>query len=166
MPKQNVDYSRTVIYKIVCNDLTITDLYVGSTTDFTRRKTHHKSASKTKGLKIYTAIRDKGGFDNWSMIEIEKFPCADGNEARSRERYWYETLNATLNMNRPIVLNTEIIAEKIEYNKEYSASHSSEKKEYNKEYNAAHTDESKAYQQLYYQKNKDEIKQRLLNKNI
>ena len=30
------------------------------------------------------------------MIEIEKFPCKDGNEARARERYWYEELKATL----------------------------------------------------------------------
>ena len=34
MPKSNCDYSRTVIYKIVCNDLSITDCYVGHTTEF------------------------------------------------------------------------------------------------------------------------------------
>ena len=35
MPKSNCDYSRTVLYKTVCNDLNITDCYVGHTTDFT-----------------------------------------------------------------------------------------------------------------------------------
>lgn len=27
MPKQPMDYSKTIIYKIVCNDLKITDTY-------------------------------------------------------------------------------------------------------------------------------------------
>jgi acyl-ACP thioesterase len=31
------------------------------------------------------------------MVEIEKYTCDDGNEARARERYWVESLNAKLN---------------------------------------------------------------------
>jgi hypothetical protein len=31
------------------------------------------------------------------MIEIEKYNCNDGNEARARERYWFEELQAKLN---------------------------------------------------------------------
>jgi hypothetical protein len=38
MPKTIIDYSKCVMYKIVCNDLEITDIYVGHTTNFTRRK--------------------------------------------------------------------------------------------------------------------------------
>ena len=37
------------------------------------------------------------------MVEIEKYPCSDGNEATSRERYHYEILHASLNMIRPIL---------------------------------------------------------------
>ena len=106
MPKTNCAYSRTVIYKIVCNDLNITDCYVGHTTNFTKRKWSHKSdcynVNKTNyNFNIYRFIRDKGGCDNWFMNEIEKCPCSDGNEARARERYWYEQLNATLNSEVP-----------------------------------------------------------------
>ena len=36
------------------------------------------------------------------MIEIEKYNCNDGNEAKARERYWYEQLGATLNSYCPI----------------------------------------------------------------
>ena len=32
------------------------------------------------------------------MIEIEKYNCNNINDACKRERYWIETLNATLNM--------------------------------------------------------------------
>jgi hypothetical protein len=102
MPKQDIDYSKTIIYKIVCNDLNIIDVYIGATTDFTRRKGKHKSSCyneniRSYGYKLYKFIRDNGGWDNFSMIEIEKFKCRDGNESRSRERYWIETLNASLN---------------------------------------------------------------------
>ena len=38
MPKINCEYSKTVIYKIVCNDINITDCYIGHTTAFSKRK--------------------------------------------------------------------------------------------------------------------------------
>ena len=43
MPKKIIDFSKTIIYKIVCNDLIITDVYVGHTTNFINRKAKHKS---------------------------------------------------------------------------------------------------------------------------
>ncbi len=103
MPRLPINYNNTVMYKIVCNDLNIKDLYVGHTTDFIRRKKKHKSVCNLRSCdyKIYKTIRENGGWDNWSMIEIEKYPCNDGNEATSRERYWYENLNSTLNTLHP-----------------------------------------------------------------
>ncbi len=124
MPKKNCDYSKTVIYKIVCNDLNITDCYVGHTTEFVKRKSHHKCTcnnenQKTYSLKIYNFIRENGGWINWSMVEIEKYPCADGNEARSRERYWYEQLNSTLNSETPFLSTIDIKQRVKFYCKEY-----------------------------------------------
>ena len=34
MPKDIIDYSNTIIYKIYCKNETITDIYVGHTTNF------------------------------------------------------------------------------------------------------------------------------------
>lgn len=140
MPKKNCDYSKTVMYKIVCNNLNITDCYVGHTTQFTKRKCNHKISCNNvtqpnHGIKLYKFIRENGGWSNWAMIEIEKWPCIDGNEARSRERHWYEQLNATLNSEVP---NRSIV----EYHQEYY--------ENNKEtYKTNHAE--------YYEKNKDKI---------
>jgi len=97
-----MDYSKCVIYKIVCNDLSVTDCYVGHTTSFIDRKGHHKSqCNNEKGLKynlkVYKTIRANGGWQNFSMIEIEKYPCKDNNEATARERFWYENLKGTMN---------------------------------------------------------------------
>jgi hypothetical protein len=33
MTKKNIDYSKTMIYKIVCKDFNVSDLYVGHTTN-------------------------------------------------------------------------------------------------------------------------------------
>ena len=107
MPKIEIDYSNTIIYKITCKDSNIKDVYVGHTTNFVQRKHAHKQScinekSTNYNCKLYQVIRNNGGWDNWSMIEIEKYPCNDGNEARARERYWCETLNATLNDRMPL----------------------------------------------------------------
>jgi len=106
MPKKEIDYAKTIIYKIVCNDLNIEDCYVGHTTDFTKRKSSHKFSCNTEthrtyNLKVYQMIREHGGWDNWIMVEIEKFPCADVNEAKERERHWYEITNSSLNARSP-----------------------------------------------------------------
>ena len=158
MPKKEIDYQTTIIYKIVCNDLNVKDVYVGHTTNFTKRKTRHKydcinHNSKKRNLKVYETIRDNGGWENWSMIEIEKYNCNDCNEACSRERYWYELLNANLNMICP-TLNVEKRMENqkekckeyYEQNKEEISQRKKEKYESNKEailaklklYNDAH----------------------------
>ena len=106
MPKIPTDYLKTIIYQICCKDLLVTNKYVGHTTNFTQRKKCHKLRcnnlnDKKHNFKLYQIIRDYGNWDNWEMIEIEKYPCNDGNEATARERYWYETLNANMNSNVP-----------------------------------------------------------------
>ena len=113
MPKQNINYSNTVIYKIINNDVTVADCYVGSTTNFIQRKQVHKStchnATHTSyNSNVYKVIRDFGGWENWSMLELEKYPCKDKNEATLRERHWVDLLSATLNTNNPNNVNTII----------------------------------------------------------
>jgi len=159
MPKTPIDYSKIVIYKIVCNDLTVTDLYVGSTTDFRKRKCAHKSRCDNANgshynLKIYTIIRANGGWSNWTMVEIEKYTtCLDGNEARARERYWLELLNANMNMVIPSRSKKEY---KI-INKEYKIINKDKIKEYNKEYNKANRDKINTRQrELRKLKNQDQ----------
>ena len=104
MPKTPIDYSRTVIYKIQhIEDDTL--LYIGSTTDFTKRKSQHKISflnpkSKEYNNKKYQVIRDNGGWDMFSMIEIEKYPCRDKREAEKREDELMRTMKANMNSYR------------------------------------------------------------------
>lgn len=145
MPKQTIDYQRTIIYKIVCNDLDKTDVYVGYTSNFNKRKCLHKTACNNVNgekyeLKVYKYIRQNGGWENFSMVEIEKYPCNDSNEARARERHWYENLNSGLNCNRPITSDDE-------------------KREQQYKYRIENKDLINAKQKIYYERDKDKKKQ-------
>jgi hypothetical protein len=128
MPKKPMDYSKTIIYKLVCNDLNIKECYVGHTTNWRQRKATHKQSVENINHPEYNFkksifIRDYGGWCGWSMIQIELFPCNDKQEAIARERYWYETLGATLNSNVPSRSKKEYYEQnrehKLEYQKQY-----------------------------------------------
>jgi hypothetical protein len=152
MPRQEIDYFKTVIYKIVSLDLGIKDCYVGSTTDFRKRKSQHKVHCKTLNFKLYQFINSNGGWDNWDMIEIEKYPCIDSNEARTRERYWVEELKAELNTRRPISTTKE---DKIKNNMRIRDKE--KKKIYDIEYRKKNEEKIKTYQKNYWEKNRHVI---------
>jgi len=107
MPKTEIDYSNTVIYKITCKDPLITDLYVGHTTNFVQRKHGHKQScinekSGNYNCKLYKTIRSNGGWDNWIMEIVAFFKCNDHYEARIKEQEFFTSLNATLNSLEPL----------------------------------------------------------------
>jgi hypothetical protein len=109
MPKNNIDYSNTIIYKIYCKDNKIKEMYVGHTTNFTKRKCAHKSGTYdlNNSSKIYKAIRDNGGWDNWEIVEIAKYNCKDVTEARIKEQEHFQILQSTLNSINPYVNKAE-----------------------------------------------------------
>jgi len=158
MPKTPMDYSKTIIYKIVCNDLTIKDCYVGHTRDMTKRKWCHKTRchnekDKKHNYKIYKIIRENGGWENWDMVLVEKFPCKDKYEACKREREVYEELDAKMNTFRPYRTQEE----RKEERKEYREEHKAELKQYIKQYNQEHKAERNHYSKQYREEHKAEI---------
>jgi len=138
------DYAKTIIYRLVCKDTNIKECYIGSTTNMTKRKQAHKSScnnetSKNYNDKKYIFIRNNGGFDNWSLIMIEEYPCENNLQAHQRERHWTEFYSAKLNMIRSFV-------------------DAEEKKLKQKEYRQQHADKIKLQKKEYYQTKTDEIK--------
>ena len=116
-----MNYSDCIIYKITCQNPDIKNIYVGHMFNLHKRSLDHKSKcnnpnSKEYNSKLYTTIRDNGGFNNWTIEIVENYvDCSSVDDARSRERYWCKELQANLNKNRPIISDDEIK----EYNKEY-----------------------------------------------
>ena len=145
MPRTPIDYSKTVIYKLVKNDdYDNSNVYVGSTTDFVKRKNHHKTTcnnekDKEYNQKKYQYIRENGGWEEWNMIEIEKHYCNDGNEARAREEYWRCHFNAQLNSQRAYRTDEE----RKEQMKEISKEHYKNNKEKKSEQHKKHYEQNK-----------------------
>ena len=172
MPKAPMDYSKTNIYKIVCNDLTVKDCYVGHTTDMTKRKCAHKSRcnkEKDKGhnLKIYKIIRENGGWDNWTMLLVEKFPCKDKHEACKREREIFEELGAIMNTRRPYITHEDKKQYDKQINKKYREEYKEHKEhltQYQKKYREEHKEDKKQYDKLYREEHKAEIKEKIAEK--
>ena len=175
MTRLPIDYSNTVIYKLVCNDLTITDCYVGHTTDFVRRKQCHKNScinekNKRFNIKVYKIIRENGGWYNWTMVEIEKYPCKDTNEAAAKEREWFERLDSNLNSQYPQRGRAEyfedyceknrdrLIMNKRTYNSQYNEAHKEEIRIKKNQYSAAHKEEIRIYNSQYNEAHKEEIR--------
>ena len=159
MPKQIMDFSKTVIYKICCKDLSVKDVYVGSTTCIVKRRYEHKNTCanenrKAYNLQIYRFIRDHGGFENWDVIVVEQYPCENSEQKRTRERHWMETLGATLNSNRAIITEQEVKEEM----KVYYTDHVAEIREKCKKYYTEHAAEMKGYLKVYRTEHAAEIK--------
>ena len=107
MPKVEIDYSNTIIYKITCKDTNVKDIYVGHTTNFIQRKHAHKQCclnekSSNYNYKLYQVIRTNGGWENWNMEIVNFFNCKDHYEARKKEQEYFELLHATLNSIEPM----------------------------------------------------------------
>ena len=118
MPKVDIDYSNTIFYKIFCKDSTIKELYVGLTTNFVQRKHGHKQSCKNEkapnhNCKLYNAIRNAGGWENWQMEIIAFHNCKDSHEAHKKEQEYFEMLGATLNSIEPLPKPKEQITKNV-----------------------------------------------------
>jgi hypothetical protein len=158
MPKTPTDYSKTVIYKIQHIDKEDL-LYVGSTTDFTQRKTQHKHKCKSGTAKLYQMIRDNGGWNEFNMVVIKKFCCENGQEAKAEEDRIIRQMKCNMNMRRAYTTNEEK-KEYYEQNKERLNEQSKQYYERNKEQKKEYYENNKEKIKQYYEQNKEQIKER------
>ena len=155
MPIKPIDYSKSVIYKIqAIHDDNL--LYIGSTTDFTRRKSEHKSRHKTKKTKLYEMIRGNGGWDSFNMIIIKKYPCENKIELQIEEDNMMREMESILNMKRAYVPAEEQTNQKAINNKKYKTLHEERLKKQNKEYYEKHKEEILKYQKEYQQTHQEQ----------
>jgi hypothetical protein len=136
------DYSKTIIYSIKCNT-NDSLIYVGHTTEYTKRKCWHKCQSFVNDKPLYKMIRENGNWDNFTMTPIMEFPCENKNQACIQEEKCRLELKATLNTYR-CIKNEEAIKEK---RKEYREENKEHIKEDAKRYYQEHIEERKAYRE-------------------
>tara|TARA_R110002126_G_scaffold242403_1_gene385590 strand:- start:775 stop:1257 length:483 start_codon:yes stop_codon:yes gene_type:complete len=143
---------------------------VGSTTDFAKRKNCHKSHCNNENgrdynVYVYQFIRENGNWDNFDMLEIEKYKAIDKPDQLRRERYWLEYYSATLNIQIPSrsvkeckkqyrEQNREQIIEK---KKKYYEENKEKFIEYLKEYREQNREQIIEKKKKYYEENREKI---------
>ena len=168
MTKKPSDYTKCVIYKLVCYDTTYPEVYVGHTTNFTQRKRYHKCAyfnenNPNHSCPVYGFMKEHGGWENFVMLQIEEFPCETKREAEAREEHWRKELKATLNGHQCFTTTEEKRIQKRELNRVWQKNEGYEKHRLSqKKYCDANREKMKAYHKDYYQRKKLEK----LNKEI
>jgi len=159
MPRVPTDYSKTCIYKLVHKeDFNNENIYIGSTTNFRKRKNKHKSIINKESNNDYNQlkyvyIRENGGWNQWNMIEIEKYQCNDKREAEAKEEYWRTHFNAILNSKACSSLTDN----KTEYGKIYRETNKEEIAENGKIYRQDNKEEIAEYKKIYRENNKEKI---------
>ena len=90
------------VYKLKCRDKEITEFYIGSSINFNKRKTNHKSYSNNLNgnqycYPLYMFININGGFENWDFEVIKEYKFITKKELEMNEQYYIELLNPQLN---------------------------------------------------------------------
>ena len=130
-----VDYTKSKIYKIVCNITGLT--YYGSTVNpISKRVSQHRCKFKADTLKCSSRQVLVGGDYDYSLVE--EFSCENKDQLHRRERYYIENNDC---VNKEIPGRTR---------KEY-------KEQYNKEHYEQNKDKILAKCKEYYEQNKDKI---------
>ena len=162
------DYSKCCIYKLCCKDATVESIYIGSTTNPTKRKCDHKKCCTKVNDKEYNTykyqfIRDHGGWNNWDLIIIEEFSCNSKMQQHKIERQYIEDLKPSLNKTIPARYQTGDIYNvqeyKREHNKEYYEANKHKIRDQNKENYEANKDKISEQKKAYREANKDKIKE-------
>ena len=98
----DVKFKKFVIYKI--SHLDSDNSYIGSTCNFSSRKSHHKKnvsnkVAKSYWSRLYRFIRDNGGFEAFKMEIIDSYPCNTHSAGKLREQHFIDLLSPSLNSN-------------------------------------------------------------------
>lgn len=173
----NTEEKLYLFYRISCFDKNVTDCYIGSTTDITKRRYTHKCMCVNMKYnhmlkKLYEAINAHGGWNNWAMNVIDKKVCSKV-EARIHETKLMDEHNSTLNKNRAFITKEETL----ELQKKWCIEHKEQKSLKEKEWHEKHPDYMKNWREKnrermrthaknYYQKKKAKKEQEDINQHI
>ena len=99
MPKNNIDYTKTIIYKIQHNER-LDLIYIGHTTNFDSRQSQHKKSSGChERTHLYERINAHGGWNAFKMSPIKQVSCKNRIDALIEEQKAMDEFKASLNHN-------------------------------------------------------------------
>jgi hypothetical protein len=106
------------VYKIYCRDSGIRECYIGSTKNMGNRilKHHNYNYGLKENSKLYTFIKENGGWGNWIIEEMESFAFNNIKELREKEQEYINVLKPALNI---ATAHKETKDKVYEYNEKY-----------------------------------------------
>jgi hypothetical protein len=135
-------------YKIESKDKSILDCYVGSTSNFPKRKKKHNlrcyDNTDRSNYQVYKFIRENNGFENFEFIILEELECETNEERYFKERELIKLHNANLNVIKNPLLTLEERKEQI---KNYNKSHPEVQRLASFNYRKAHPEKIKEYKE-------------------
>ena len=151
-----------IMYKICPKNKNLNLCYVGHTSNFISRKNQHKIQSinlecSKSHQKIYETIRNNGGWDEWEMVEIEKFNSKTKLEARIREQELIKEYNANLNTLKAFVTEEERKEIKKRITEKFRIENKEKIREQEKKYKEEHKEIISEQMKKYRQENKEKI---------
>jgi hypothetical protein len=96
MPRLPINYQKGVIYFVFHNNILI---YIGSTTEFTKRKCSHKRDMKYNFIYFYIYCNENNILFEDLRWECEDFPCNSKNELFKQEGLKIREFNPICNKN-------------------------------------------------------------------
>jgi hypothetical protein len=147
------------IYEIKPLDKELEYSYIGSTKNFTRRKSTHKTVCNSlktdkKVRTLYKFMVENGGWDAFVMVPIEEFECDTKTQARIQEQLWIDKNEKKLNMIKAYISNEELKINTKERKKNYRFINKDYITEQKKQYYLDNREEKLQY----YNDNKEKIK--------
>ena len=157
-------YNNSCIYKIWKD----TFIYIGSTSNFKRRMSEHKSAcnninSKIHHLKIYQTIRLHGGWDKFEKLVVQNVCCENRKELYEIEGMFIKniaTMNCVIAGRSQKKYHEDNRAKLVENMKKYRKNNKDKISENGKKYYENNKDNILENVKKYYEKNKEKIKER------
>jgi hypothetical protein len=153
------DYQNTIIYKIICLDTEIKEIYIGHTTNKKQREKCHRECCSPnhckRKMKLYDFIINHGGWERFHIETIEEHPCNSFNEARAREQYWITELKPELNDKDEVITDEERRLKKAEW-KRNSVSHHAYNNNYSKNLTTEQKQRKSEKQKEWWSKLSDE----------
>lgn len=152
-----------IMYKICPKNTDLKYCYIGQTTNFVNRKRQHlkntitESDKKHYHLKHYETIRQNGGWDDWEIVELEKFNGKTKLEARMREQELIKEYKANLNSVSAFVTEEERASTKKTITEKYRENNKELLKEQTKQYKEDHKEIISEQMKKYREENKEKI---------
>ena len=88
--------SNIIIYKVSCKDPQIRHCYIDTTKNIYKTRYLYKQKLVTNKMDFLTDfIRTNGGWDNWEIIQLEKYDCITQAELDEKVKQWRILYNCT-----------------------------------------------------------------------